>query len=92
MKNLTALVIFLVSTNCMFAETISRCFELRYVSSDAKADGVSDFKGPQTIFDDRQRLEYLKTYAEYAKRYFNDPGMDKKVVSLEQAIESSSRL
>ncbi|RKY09270.1 MAG: hypothetical protein DRP66_02640 [Planctomycetota bacterium] len=87
MKNLTALAIFLVSTNCMFAETISRCFELRYVSSDVKADGVSDFKGPQTIFDDPQRLEYLKTYAEYAKRYFNDPGMDKKVVSLEQAIE-----
>lgn len=87
MKDLTALAIFLVSANCMFAGTISRCFELRYVSDDVKANGASGFKGSRSLFDDQQRLEYLKTYAEYAKRYFNDPGMDKKVVSLEQAIE-----
>jgi len=45
MKDVTALAIFLVSANGLFAGTISRSFELRYVSDDVKADGASDFKG-----------------------------------------------
>jgi len=87
MKRVIALALFLVGVNCLFAEPFSSSFEIRYVSDDVKADGATGFKGSSAIFDNDQRLEYLENYAEYAKEYFNDPHMDKKVVSLDQARE-----
>ena len=85
MKSLTILTIGFLSANLAFAGSISRSFELRYVSEDKKADGETGFKGGDATFDTDDRIEYLKNYAEYAKKYFNDPALDKKVVSLEQA-------
>jgi len=79
--------LFLFVADISIAETISRSFELRYVSDDSNADGASGFKGESSIFDDDQRLEYLTNYARYATEYFNDTLMNKKVVSLEQARE-----
>jgi hypothetical protein len=87
MKLVVALALFLAGVNCLFAKTISRSFELRYVSDAVAADGPSGFKGASSVFDNDQRLEYLKNYGEYGKKYFGDTGMDKKVVSLDQARE-----
>ena len=87
MKKLILVLLVLAGSGCLFGDVISRSFELRYVSDDAKADGASGFKGSSSIFDNEQRLEYLKNYGEYAKKYFDDPGLDKMVVSVEQATE-----
>lgn len=87
MKNSIFLITFLIASNASFAEVISKSFELRYVSDDAKADGATGFKGASSLFDNDDRLEYLNRYATYAKGYFNDPRMDKKVVTLDQARE-----
>jgi hypothetical protein len=70
--------LFVFVANIALAETISSSFELRYISDDSAADGASGFKGASSIFNNDQRLEYLKNYAEYAKKYFDDPSLDKK--------------
>jgi hypothetical protein len=54
---------------------------MRYITKDARANGETDFKGPTEFFNTQQRIEYLKQYAEYAKKYFNDRLLDKKVVN-----------
>jgi hypothetical protein len=60
MKLVVALALFLAGVNCLFAKTISRSFELRYVSDAVAADGPSGFKGGSSVFDNNQRLEYLR--------------------------------
>ena len=74
-------------TEKLLAAELSRSFEIRVISADEKANGATGFKGSSSIFTNKDRLEYLKHYAEYAKGFFNDPGLDKKVVSLDQARE-----
>lgn len=74
-------------TDALLAAELSRSFEIRVISADEKANGATGFKGSSSIFTNNDRLEYLKHYAEYAKGFFNDPGLDKKVVSLDQARE-----
>ena len=69
------------------ADDVSRSFEIRVISDDPKADGPTGFKGDSSIFSNDDRIQYLKQYGEYAKRFFNDPGLDRKVVSLDQARE-----
>ena len=87
-KRILVFMLFLASVNCLFGQPLSRSFELRYITDDPKADGQSGFKGGRcSVFSTDQRLEYLKNYAEYAKVFFNDPSMNKKVVSLDQARE-----
>lgn len=68
-------------TQAFCAEVVSRAFELRYLSRDPKANGETDFKGPTAVFDTEQRMEYLRHYADYAVRFFNDPRLDSKVVN-----------
>ncbi|MCH7751129.1 MAG: hypothetical protein IH898_03090, partial [Planctomycetes bacterium] len=87
MKTLLAFLAILGCADQLLAAEISRSFELRVVSDDEQANGATGFKGSSSIFNNEDRLEYLKNYAEYAKGFFNDPGMDKKVVSLDQARE-----
>lgn len=59
---------------------ISRAFELRYVSSNPDADGETDFKGETEVFDTEMRVEYLGRWADYGRRFFNDPHLNKKIV------------
>ena len=60
---------------------LSKSFEFRYFTNDSSANGETDFKGKSAIFTTEQRIEFLKNYAEYAKAFFHDPDLDKKVVS-----------
>lgn len=62
------------------AQEVSKSFELRYFTKDAKANGETDFKGETEYFDTEQRVEYLNKYAEVAKQFFDDPNLDTKVV------------
>lgn len=60
---------------------ISEAFEIRYVSSDTAANGETDFKGPTAVFNTADRLEYLQKFSEYGKKFFNDPNLDKQVIT-----------
>ena len=60
---------------------VSRAFQMRQFSSDARANGPTDFKGETTVFNTDDRLAFLKTYAAYAARFFEDPELDTLVVT-----------
>jgi len=58
------------------ANVISQSFELRGVSGDLKADGVTDFKGKTAVFETDERVAFLNTYADIASAWFKDPELD----------------
>ena len=74
----------------LHAQSISESFELRYFSNDEKANGETDFKGETAVFDTETRVDFLKHYADYAKHFFNDPQLDKLVVT-DQEVDSVFR-
>ncbi|MGM0532665.1 MAG: hypothetical protein ACQER7_15055, partial [Bacteroidota bacterium] len=71
-------------------EEISKAFEFRYVSNDTAANGITDLKGPTAVFDLAERLDYLGKFTEYGRRFFDDPGLNTKVIKRE-AIDSALR-
>ncbi len=62
----------------------SNTFELRYFTSDPSANGETDFKGETEWFDTDKRVFFLKKYADFASQYFDNPKLDKKIVSDEE--------
>lgn len=56
-------------------------FEMRYFTSDPKADGITDFRGPTQWYDTEQRVEVLGKYARFGSRFWGDPGMDTPLVT-----------
>ncbi len=72
-------IIFLISISAL-SQTASS-FELRYISKDPQANGITDFKGETGVFNTPQRVEFLKHYADVAKDFFDDPKLDTKVVT-----------
>ena len=84
--------LFISTTYSQNDPVISRSFEMRYFSDDPRADGETDFKGETEIFTTDQRIEFLDHYAGYATRFFNDPNLDKLVVSKEEIKEAVQKL
>ena len=71
---------------------LSESFELRYVTSDAKANGETDYKGATEWFSTPQRVEYLTYWQKFATRYFKDETLAEKVVSDEEVTHGMQRL
>ncbi len=61
-----------------------KTFELRYFTNDPKANGETDFSGETEWMNTDQRIQFLNEYADYASRFFDNTGFDKKVVSEEE--------
>lgn len=68
-------------------QRLSSSHEIRYYSSNQKANGETDFKGETTIFNTDQRIEFLKYYADEVSAYFNDKDLNTEVVSDKNAKE-----
>ena len=88
MKKLNVIFATMLLALATFAATatsqqqiLSRSFEFRYFDTDPAANGETDFRGPTAVFDTDQRIEFLRKYAEYAGEFFNDPDLDKQVVT-----------
>lgn len=60
----------------LHAQTVTT-FEMRYLTKDPKADGVTDFHGETEWFDTEQRVAVLGSYTDYASRFWGDPGLDR---------------
>ena len=71
---------------------LSQSFELRYVTSDAKANGETDYKGATEWFSTDQRIEYLTHWQQYASKYFDDPTLAEQVVSSDEVSQVMKRL
>ncbi|MBP5486469.1 MAG: glycosyl hydrolase family 2 [Bacteroidales bacterium] len=56
-------------------------FEMRYLTKDPKADGITDFHGDKEWFDTEQRVDVLGRYTDYASRFWGDPGLDRPLFS-----------
>lgn len=91
MKKNTAIyirIIFLLLLSipaALKAQEVSRSFELRYFTSDSSANGITDFKGETEYFNTKQRIRFLKQYADYASRFFKDTNYNTEVVTNQAA-------
>lgn len=64
-------------TGNLFAQKQMTTFEMRYLTKDSKADGVTDFHGETEWLDTEGRVEALGRYAGYASRFWGDRDLDK---------------
>lgn len=63
------------------AQNLSTSFEMRYFTSDPVANGETDFLGETKWMNTDQRIDFLKEYSTVASAFFNNPSLDKKIVS-----------
>lgn len=66
-------------------QIISKSFEIRHFSNSPKAGGETDFKGKTEFFNTTQRIDFLKAYATYGKKFWNDENLNKEVYPLSNA-------
>ncbi len=71
---------------------LSRSFEFRYFDNDNKANGQTDFKGDTAVFNTEQRVDFLRNYAEYARYFFDDPQLDKQVITDDEVKTALKKL
>lgn len=91
MKRFLLIIPFSLAVN-LFAQTVSKSFELRYFTSDPRANGETDFKGETEWMNTDQRIQFLNHYADYASRFFGDPGFDQVVVSGKEVDEALTKV
>ena len=70
----------------------SMSFELRYVTSDAKANGETDFKGATEWMTTDQRVQYLTHWQRYATKFFDDQTLAEQVVTDEEVATAMRQL
>ncbi len=73
-------------------QIISKSFEFRYYDDSAESNGETDFKGPTSVFDTDERIEFLRHYAEYAGRFYGDPDFDTLVVDEKEVLDTLAGL
>ena len=73
-------------------QTVSQSFELRYVTSDARANGETDYKGATEWMTTDQRIDYLHHWQQYASKFFNDQSLAQQVVTNDEVSDAMKRL
>ncbi len=76
---------------------ISRSFEFRHFSKDKKFNKMTPFKGKKKGSKGKEqntetRIKFLKNYAAYASRFFNDTDLDTKVVSKKEVADTLKKI
>ena len=70
----------------------SSTFEMRYLTKDAKADGVTDFHGQTEWLDTPQRVSVLSDYADFAARFWGDSGLNTPMFTDAQVAERTAAI
>ena len=65
---------------------------MRYFTQDPKADGITDFHGATEWFDTEQRVAVLGRYADYASRFWGDPGLDRPLFTDSDVLARLARI
>ena len=81
--NAIAIIGFLNETS-VIAQNTSQVFEARYFTDDSKANGETDFKGETDWMNTDDRVAFLNKYADFASEFFNNPKLDKEIVTDEE--------
>lgn len=66
----------------------SSTFEMRYITTDAKANGETDFHGETEWMDTSQRVDFLNRYADYSSTFWNNPQLDKPLLATGEVIHA----
>lgn len=74
------------------AAPLCRTFEFRAISSDAKANGETDFKGETEVMTTQDRISFLNAYADFASAWFGDPQLDQLAVKPGEAEQRLARI
>ncbi|MBQ9668204.1 MAG: hypothetical protein IJV45_05635 [Prevotella sp.] len=74
------------------SNVLSQSFELRYVTSDARANGETDFKGATEWMTTDRRVEYLSHWQQYASQFFADQTLAEQVVSADEVADAMKQL
>lgn len=62
--------------------------EFFYYTDSARGNGETDFMGGNAVFNNEERLDFLKAYSYAASRWNNDPMLATKVATIEEASEA----
>ncbi len=92
MRSLLPVLLFSAFLQVAGAQPVSSTFELRGFSTDPAANGETDFKGPTEVFDTEQRVAFLNTYADYGRRFFDDPDLNTEVVTRADVRDALRRI
>ena len=89
---LVSIAVIAINSMAQKKQPLSHSFELRYITTDTKANGETDYKGATEWMNTDQRVEYLTHWAKYATRFFNDQTLAEQVVDKEEVVEAMKRL
>lgn len=71
---------------------LCRTFEFRAISSDAKANGETDFKGETEVMTTEGRVAFLNAYTDFASIWFGDPELNQLAVKPGEAEQRLARI
>lgn len=60
-------------------------FEMRYITSDTKANGDSDFHGETEWMNLDQRIDFLNKYAAYSAEFWGNPQLSQPLLAIGEA-------
>jgi len=75
----------MIALTDLTGQVVSESFELRYFTEHSQANGETDFHGPTEFLNTDQRVTFLTHYGNYARQFFNDPGLDKQIITDDEA-------
>lgn len=90
-RMLFATVLLTLMAGLSGAQTVST-FEMRYLTSDPKANGETDFHGETEWMCQDQRIDFLNKYASFASRFWGNPELDEPLLGDTEAAEALSRI
>lgn len=73
-------------------EPLAHSFEIRTISADPKANGITDFKGPTEVLNTEARIGFLRDWAKYGSSFFGDPNIDTLLVKPGEAAALLKRI
>ena len=91
-RSITFLIFWFITVQLSTAQEISRSFELRYYTEDEAANGITDFHGETEVFNTDERIDFLRVYANYASKFFVDPGLNTRVVESREVQDFLEKL
>ncbi|WP_337813811.1 hypothetical protein [Parabacteroides johnsonii] len=88
-----ALLVLLSTLFFSYTEAqVHTTFEMRYITSDSKADGETDFTGESEWMSLDQRIDFLNKYAAFASGFYGNLGLDKPLIGDEDIRQTVRRI
>lgn len=67
-------------------------FDMRWLTNDVKANGITDFHGETEWLDTDMRIESLNLYADFASKFWGDPRLDTPMFTDSEVAARTARI